>query len=910
LIHWEYKQRWQNGQRAQRGEYQAAFPEHADALHDLKPRSNCPRCQQAIVLEETAQTVHCPACESDSPFSTVPSDSGTCGEEAPGLDLRGYELIERLGGGGMGDVYRACDPALGRDLAVKVMKTDIQRNPAAERRFLREARVTGSLQHPGIVPVYNLGRLADGRLHYTMRLVRGETFAAILKDKSGKPECWPVLLPVFEKVCQAVAYAHSHRVLHRDLKPSNVMLGRFGEVQVMDWGLAKLLTPEDGPSDEEVSADAGGTRIHTEDSDTPVKQTLMGREMGTPAYMSPEQALGEWDAVDERADVFALGAILCEILTGQPAYSGGDAMEALRKAKRGDRTEALARLDRCGADAPLTSLCRECLASDREGRPRDAETVVKRVAAYQAEVQERLRRAELERAAAQVKAREERKRWHWMIAAVLMLLAGIAVSTWQAVRATHAEKKAHENESKALDSEGRALAERDKKELALRKAETAAEAEREAKKQIEKANEVLASIFHDLNPRAEEKGGPNLREQLRRHVERAAAQLDSMVIGDPLTVARLQAILGESLRALGQARQAIELLSKVRTTREAQLGPDHPDTLRSMNNLALAYKDAGFLDKALPLYEQMLETTKAQFGPDHPNTLVATNNLARAYQDAGQLDKAVPLFEQTLERMRTKLGPDHLITLTAMNNLGTAYQNARQLDKALPLLEQTLERTKAKLGPDHPDTLKSMNNLAAAYLAASQLDKALPLLEQTLERTKVRLDPDHPQTLTIMGNLVAAYRAAGKLDRAERLQRELLVRQRKKSGPESVATATALSWLGSILTEQKKYAEAEPVLRECLTIREKKLPDDWVTFSTRSSLGGALLGQKKYAEAERLLIEGCEGMKQREVKIPPQGKARLTEALERLVRLYEAIDKKDEATKWRKELETRKAKDE
>jgi tetratricopeptide (TPR) repeat protein len=342
--------------------------------------------------------------------NTIPLDSTSTEPQTLELDLRSYVLSEQVGRGGMGQVYRASDPALGRDLAVKVMEVELRGLASAERRFLREARVTGSLQHPGIVPVYNLGRLADGRLHYTMRLVRGQTFADTLTDRAGKPEQTPALLAIFEKVCQAVAYAHSKRVIHRDLKPANIMVGRFGEAQVMDWGLAKLLTAEDDSAFPDAPADSVGTRVHTELADSPAEVTRAGREMGTPAYMPPEQALGEWDAVDERADVFALGAILCEILTGQPVFRGGDAMDALRKAKRGDRADALARLDRCGADATLVALCRECLASEREGRPRDAGVVAERLAAYQAEVQERLRRAELERVAAEMRAREEQAR--------------------------------------------------------------------------------------------------------------------------------------------------------------------------------------------------------------------------------------------------------------------------------------------------------------------------------------------------------------------------------------------------------------------------------------------------------------------------------------------------------------------
>jgi tetratricopeptide (TPR) repeat protein len=347
--------------------------------------------------------------ESGSPLRTTPPDNGTSGEPLPSLDLRGYELLEQLGSGGMGDVYRAADPALGRDLAVKVMKPELRGMAPAEQRFLREARVTGSLQHPSIVPVYNLGRLNDGRLHYTMRLVRGQTFANILKEESGKREQLPYLLTIFEKICQAAAYAHSKRVIHRDLKPSNVMVGRFGEVQVMDWGLAKLLASDDDNAGAKEMTETAGTRIPT-GADTPVDLSRTGSGFGTLAYMPSEQARGKWDMVDERADVFALGSILCEMLTGQPAYIGKTSNELIDRVERGDVTEALERLRECGAAAELTELCRDCLSPDRENRPRDAAVLAKRVAEYQAEVQERLRQAELQRVAAETRAREEQAR--------------------------------------------------------------------------------------------------------------------------------------------------------------------------------------------------------------------------------------------------------------------------------------------------------------------------------------------------------------------------------------------------------------------------------------------------------------------------------------------------------------------
>src|SRR5579884_1793009 len=235
--------------------------------------------------------------------------------------LAALALFERIGVGGMGEVYRCGDDALRRDLALKVLRADLHADADAEQRFLREARLTGSLQHPGVVPVHHLGRLADGRPCYTMKLVRGRTLADLLREEPDGPERLPRLLAIVEKVCQAVAFAHSKGVIHRDLKPSNVMVGEFGEVQVMDWGLAKELShAESGVPPNEATEE-----VETEGrAEEAAGLSRAGAALGTPAYMSPEQAAGDWDIVDERADVFALGAILCEMLTGRPPYPGAN----------------------------------------------------------------------------------------------------------------------------------------------------------------------------------------------------------------------------------------------------------------------------------------------------------------------------------------------------------------------------------------------------------------------------------------------------------------------------------------------------------------------------------------------------------------------------------------------------------
>src|SRR5438874_1729614 len=288
----------------------------------------------------------------------------------------------------------------------------------------REARIGGQLQHPGIVAVYELGRLLDARLYIAMKLIRGRTLAELLEGRADPAADRARHLATFEQVCQAVAYAHACGVVHRDLKPSNVMVGSFGEVQVMDWGLAKVLD-RGGIADEERSlrGQADGDPVRTLRTGSTADESRAGSVLGTPAYMAPEQARGQLDMLDERADVFGLGAILCEILTGLPPYTASTGDEVYRKAARADLGEALARLDACGAEAELVALAKSCLAAAPRDRPRDASVVVAALSAHLAGVRERLKAAELARVRAESRAAGERKRRRLVVGLAASLLA-------------------------------------------------------------------------------------------------------------------------------------------------------------------------------------------------------------------------------------------------------------------------------------------------------------------------------------------------------------------------------------------------------------------------------------------------------------------------------------------------------
>ena len=343
-----------------------------------------------------------PVIRPSSPEVPIPSDRSAR-----------LQLFGEIARGGMGAVLKGRDSDLGRDLAVKVLLESHRDKPEMVRRFVEEAQIAGQLQHPGIVPIYELGAFGDRRPYFAMKLVKGHTLAEILSNRKQPADGLPRFLSIFESICQTMAYAHARGVIHRDLKPSNVMVGSFGEVQVMDWGLAKVLSR--GGAIDDASAGHSkddGTIIATARSGTDSDHSQAGSVMGTPSYMAPEQARGEVDQIDERADVFALGSIFSELLTGEPTFTGRNSGEIQRRAARGELTKAFARLDdpTQGHDPELVALAKACLAPEPDDRPRHAGEVADRMARYHAGVQERFRQSEIDRAEQKARAEEATKR--------------------------------------------------------------------------------------------------------------------------------------------------------------------------------------------------------------------------------------------------------------------------------------------------------------------------------------------------------------------------------------------------------------------------------------------------------------------------------------------------------------------
>jgi hypothetical protein len=348
---------------------------------DQLPAELRPRAREGLrLLRGFARMSHGLTTTARSPRGDTP--------QAP-PDTPRYRFEAFLARGGMGEVWRGCDLVLARAVALKVLRAPVFGDGGARARFEEEARHVSRLQHPSIVPVYDLGELPDGRPFFVMKLIDGQTLEELLEARATPAEDLSRWVGVFGQVCVAVAFAHARGLIHRDLKPSNVMLGEFGEVLVMDWGIAKALAvrppaPEPPPP-VPLSPSVGGVGTVPGGSDT-----LLGQVKGTPAFMAPEQARGEAGRVGKASDVFGLGGILCVTLTGQPPYT--HAQQALA----GNVTGAFARLDACGADAELIGLAKACLAPAPEERPADAAEVAGRVKRYRDAVAARQAQAERE----------------------------------------------------------------------------------------------------------------------------------------------------------------------------------------------------------------------------------------------------------------------------------------------------------------------------------------------------------------------------------------------------------------------------------------------------------------------------------------------------------------------------------
>lgn len=764
--------------------------------------------------------------------------------EIPYSDSDGrYRLDGEIGRGGMGAILKGRDTDLGRDLAIKVLLDSHKDNPQVIQRFIEEAQIGGQLQHPGIAPVYELGQFADQRPFFSMKLVKGKTLANLLANREDSIADRGKLIGIFEQICQTMAYAHSRDVIHRDLKPANIMVGAFGEVQVMDWGLAKVLQTGDVAEGKRAKRIQEGKSViqtmRTTGSDVPGSsdsagaETQMGSVMGTPAYMPPEQALGEIDQLDQRADVFGLGAILCEILTGKPPYVGDDGTKVFRMASRGKLDDAFARLNGCSADPDLIALAKDCMNLEPADRPNDAGVLSRRITTYIESVEQKLRDTELAKVNAQVRAEELRRRQRLAYTAgaaiVNTLLIGIAVSLWQMSCAREAEK---ETAAALVQVE----AERDAKELARRNAE--------------QISMFLSEVLASPDPT---KDGREIK--VVELLNGAAKRLETDPAVEPERRAMLQNTLGRTYSALGVPQRSIPLQQQVRDYYFSTSGPEHHDTIAAMNDLAVSYVRVGRIDEALKLQKEVVTLRRKVLGDEHPETLNAMANLANCYEFSS-MSEALKIRQQLVLLFQQVSGDEHPATIDAMHNLAASYGRAGRTDEALELQEEVLKLQREFLGREHPDTLGAMNNLALIYSGAGDLSEALRLREEVLPLYLKVLGREHPGTLGAMSNLALSYQDVGRLDDAIKLLEETLTLGQEVEGPSHPSVLTYMSDLSIFYKDAGRLNEAIELCEETLMLRRQ------VLASTHPDILGSMTNLAGYYNTAGRMDEALELQKE------------------------------------------------
>ena len=815
--------------------------------------------------------------------------------EAPGrLEERARELAERgqqgraryfaqreVGRGGMGAVLEVFDTELRRRLAMKVLTRQVSGGPSGKTitrpfaRFVEEAQVTGQLEHPGVVPVHELGMDEHGRAYFTMRLVRGREFRELIQRiRAGDTE-WTLTRGVglLLQFCETMAYAHAKGVVHRDLKPANLMVGHYGEAYVMDWGLAKVLARQDAEVEAQDASIASDRRELSGSNSGSALLTADGAVVGTPAYMPPEQARGEVARVAERSDVYAMGAILYHLLSGRAPYGGED--EAPSAASVLERVQAgpPAPLADLSPDVPdeLVSICEKAMQRSIEARYSGMQAMAQDLRAY---LENRVVRAHKRGALVELRKWVSRNR---ALAAsiaisslvlILVLLGSSLVLRGKnadlAEQSRLARERADENErlalangdlaEQALQSASEAEAARDAAQALLAERDEALALERERARELDSVAAFQDEQLRGLRASAM---ALRLREGVRSELVRVRESLEGEGDLPEAWVERLEAITWMDL-ALDLL--AGEFYEPALSTIEREFGAQPLVRARLLQAVALSAHEAGLLELARDPQRTAYELRLEHLGPDAEPTLDSLEHHLSVSLSSGDYEAAEALLPDFLQRTRESLGPENERTLyaeflqTTVNQLRGRHELVVEaLGAALPALRATPENN-IEL------QLASMMTLARSLLRLEQVEQAESVLEEGVALSERTLPEADPIALALRGQRANLYFLQGRLDAAEQEHRAMLALRRRVWGSQHPWTLLASVELGDVLVAQGQAAAAEALFAQALTVGRQTLSaESPARYEAAHSLGLLLLDADRWDEAEPHLREALEG---------------------------------------------------
>ena len=811
---------------------------------------HCPRCRawldEARANEALFDSVR-QALAGDS--DRAPPRLGTSAPAGTPRMIARYRIVREIGKGGMGIVYEAEQENPRRTVALKVIKPGVAASDSL-RRFEYEAQVLGRLHHPGIAQIFEAGTADAGygpQPFFAMEFIEG---LRLIEYADGEGLGTRQRLAMFARVCHAVQHAHQKGVIHRDLKPGNILVEEDGQPKILDFGVARA-------TDSDVQATTARTDI--------------GQLIGTVPYMSPEQVAGDPGELDTRSDVYSLGVVLYELLTGRLPYD----------VKRKIVPEA-ARIIRDEDPTPLSSINRvfkgdiETIVS--KALEKDVSRRYQSASALAADIERYLRNEPI--------AARPPGTWYHLHkfaqrnkavvagvgAAIAILTLGSAGMAWLAVRATSAEAESRAQRDEAIAQ--RTTSERTRAYL----------------------QNMLASLDEATMK------GPGVT--VRAVLDEAVAKLETELEDTPLVAAAVRNAIGSTYIRLGLYEDAEVLLQAALAARQEILGQDHLDVAESLTALAALQQARGEYAQAERSYRRSLTILRRH--SDQQRILASNlNKLGGLLVDTREYAEAQEVIREALAIQRKLLDDDAPELAGTLNNLAWVLHNCGDYVSAERLYREALDVRRRAYGEEHSEVALNLDNLAGLLALQGREIEAEQLYRQALAIRRRLLGDTHPKVATSMHYLGWLVHCQDRYAEAEKLYREALEIRRKTLPENHPDIARTLGLLGRVLVDLGQPTAAEPVLRESLRFDRGALSDGkWQSAAvTESVLGSCLAGLGRYEEAEQLLLSSYPEVEQRHGKTH----TRTLEALQRIIDLYEAWDRPDETVRFRTLLEDARA---
>ncbi|MEM9065388.1 MAG: serine/threonine-protein kinase [Planctomycetota bacterium] len=779
-----------------------------------------------------------------------------------------YRVLREIGRGGMGVVYEAEQDDPKRRVALKVVRRELA-SAEVIKRFRRESQLLGRLDHPGIAQIFEAGTGGtdgSGPPYFAMEFIEGLPLDKLVAERvPSRPE----VLRLFEQICDAVQHAHQKGVIHRDLKPANILVkapdrdprgGSFVHAstvsaetgglrpKILDFGVARLADPDiDDPG--------------------PTIQTHAGQIVGTLAYMSPEQFGTDPGAVDARSDIYSVGVMLYQSLSGRMPHElrGAPLAEVARIVKEVEPKQ-LGTLD-ASLRGDLETIVATAMARDPERRYASASALSDDLRRYRLNEPISARPAS---ALYQISkfAKRNRALVGGAAASVVILIAGVVGTTIGLVSALTANR-ALSVANTELDSVNQTLEERNEQLEVVAAYQEAQLGEIDPENMGNTLRAYLSQQVTDED-----------RDLFERSVSRAnftsaaLQMLESDVFGQsqraidegfdsqPLVQARLLQALAVSSGLLGLYDFAVPSARRAIEVRTNELGPDHDDTLASKVVLAALLVQLGQYHEAESTYTEAYEILLDRYGEDDPDVLAIQRSLAQLPSFRGDYATAETELRDVLERLKATVGVQHESTLSAMTNLANVLTTAARNDDAIPIFTELIEARASLHGEEHQKTLADKSSLATVLADTGRIEEAEALAREVVESTKRTLGDDHHVTLSALHDLGWALNAANKFAQAEAVYRDLIPRFARVKGPNHPSTLAAWNNLANALDMQGRLEEAEPIYRENVGRYEITYGTDHpTTIGAIGNLGFVLSAMGRNEEAEAYYRESYERSK-------------------------------------------------